>query len=93
MDKQKRSLMRCMVAFVVLAFAITVFNITPVFADDASDTAQLVVQCFTLDNFLASKALPGFRDLLERRCPYLPAGAGRAFCFRRVRRKRGLRGA
>ncbi len=67
MDKQKRSLMRCMVAFVVLAFAFAVFNITPVFADDASDTAQLVVKSeLTMKNFLASKALPGFRDLLGK---------------------------
>ena len=54
------------VAAVVMAIGIHVFNLTPVFADDASETKQLVAKSkLTFDKFVATKELGAFRDLLK----------------------------
>jgi SH3 domain-containing YSC84-like protein 1 len=54
-------------AAVVLAFGFTISNITPAFADNATDAKQLVQKSkLTFDTFVANKEMGAFRDLLKR---------------------------
>ena len=67
MKKKIAGKLSLVVAAVAIGFGFTMSNITPAFADHATDAKQLVEKSrLTFDTFVAKKELGAFRDLLKK---------------------------